>query len=125
MDGCKENTNLNEGDIWHEIGMKKLVGTIVKGIIAILAVDIILVPIVENAIDPGNPGAFQGIIGIVNIVGEVSSTVHNLVNNLVEGLSAAEFIDYLVITIVIVFFIICIFDRGARKTKVILIDEPE
>lgn len=105
--------------------MKKLVGTIVKGIIAILAVDIILVPIVENAIDPGNPGAFQGIIGIVNIVGEVSSTVHNLVNNLVEGLSAAEFIDYLVITIVIVFFIICIFDRGARKTKVILLDEPE
>lgn len=105
--------------------MKKQVINFVKLFIAILAVDIILTATKEKLISPGNPGISQDVVVILNIVHEVSSTVHNFVNKIVEGLSAAEFIDYLVITIVVVFFIICIFDRGNRKTKVILLDEPK
>lgn len=105
--------------------MKKYTIIVAKVIIGILAVDIILDSTKEKFMGPGNLGAYQEAVAILNIVDEVSSTVHNFVNNLVEGLSAAEFINYLVITIVVIFFLICLFDKCDRKTKALLIDEPK
>ena len=105
--------------------MKKAIIIVAKLIVAILAVDIIAVPLAAKAIDRGNPDANQSLVAILNVVDGVSSTAHNFVNNLVAGMSAAEFINYLVIFIVIIFFLICLFDKCDRKTKAFLIDEPK
>ena len=105
--------------------MKKSIILSAKIFVAILAVDIMAVPMMDLVIDRSSPDAPQALVVFINIVDDLSSTAHDFVNNLVEGMSAAEFINYAVIFTVIIFVLICIFDKEKRKIKAVVLEEPK